>query len=189
MILGLSGAAGAGKSTAADILVREHGFVRVKFAGPLKAMLRGYLTHLDCDAATIERLIEGDLKEQPTSLLSGASPRYVMQTLGTEWGREFIHPDFWINAWTAQARRIAATGRSVVADDCRFENEASAIRQAGGFVLRLKRPGAGLTETQHRSEAGVEADTTIWNDGPPEVLGWRLEGIVKRTWRDGIEAA
>lgn len=191
MIIGLAGTANAGKSTAAAILMREHGFVLVKFAGPLKAMLRGYLTHVGCDAGTIERMIEGDLKELPTEFLSGASPRYALQTLGCEWGREFIHPDFWINAWTAQVRRVLASGHRVVTDDCRFENEGAAIRAAGGYVVRIKRPDINrIPEAQHISEAGIEADTSIWNDGPPEVLGWRLEGLIKRNGGgDDIEAA
>jgi hypothetical protein len=78
-LIALTGYAGSGKSTLADILACEHGFTVVKFAGPLKAMLRA----LGLD----EREIEGDLKEQPCQLLAGHTPRRAMQTLGTEWGR------------------------------------------------------------------------------------------------------
>lgn len=36
MIIGISGLAGSGKDTAADLLVRDHGFVKVVFATPIK---------------------------------------------------------------------------------------------------------------------------------------------------------
>lgn len=34
------------------------------------------------------------------------SPRIMLQTLGTEWGRESINPDIWINALISQARTL-----------------------------------------------------------------------------------
>lgn len=40
MILGLCGLAGAGKDTVADFLVKDHGFVKVAFADPLKRICK-----------------------------------------------------------------------------------------------------------------------------------------------------
>jgi hypothetical protein len=36
---------------------------------------------------TIERMVDGDLKEVATPHLGGATPRRAMQTLGRGWGR------------------------------------------------------------------------------------------------------
>ena len=40
-----------------------------------------------------EAHIEGALKEVPCELLGGKTPRYAMQTLGTEWGRDTDQQD------------------------------------------------------------------------------------------------
>ena len=142
--IGFCGPAGAGKSTAADHLVKHWRFNRVRFAAPLKAMMAAL-------GLTAEQL-DGALKEEPTALLCGRTPRQAMQWLGTEWGRNLIADDFWITAWRAAVERtggfhVPGQGwdRLIVADDVRFANEAKAIRDRGGLVVRIERPGAGST--------------------------------------------
>lgn len=184
MIVGLVGAAGSGKSTAAEYLASEYGFRRARFAGPLKSMLAGYLTHMGFSDEEIDRRIEGDLKEEPLEEFSGRTPRYVMQTLGTEWGRGFIAPDFWINSWRAHVVRLMSREgvTRVAVEDCRFPNEAQAIRGAGGVLLKINRPGPFIIPTSsHASEQQpIEPDMQIYNDGPPSILHARLDGIMDR---------
>lgn len=143
LIIGLTGLAGSGKSTAAMHLVERHGFQRVRFAGPLKAMLAA----LGCTPAEID----GDRKEMPCELLGGKTPRWAMQTLGTEWGRNLIASDLWIRAWQHAVAQVPA-GVPIVVDDCRFANEAAAIQAAGGSIIRIVRPGAGAGAAGHSSE-------------------------------------
>jgi len=153
-VIALTGAAGSGKSTAARHLVSAHGYTLVKFAGPLKAMMRM--------VGLADREIEGDLKEVPSAVLCGKTPRYAMQTLGTEWGRDIIGPDFWANVWFDMAADVLDQGGRVVCDDCRFDNEAEAARKLGGLVLSLH--GRGGIEGDHVSESGgVKADFSICN--------------------------
>lgn len=73
------------------------------------------------------------------------TPRYVLQTLGTEWGRT-IDKDIWVKT---ALRRAAALkdGDAVLITDVRFINEARAIVAGGGQVWRIERPGAGLSGT------------------------------------------
>lgn len=150
--IGFCGPAGAGKSTAADRLVQRWRFNRVRFAGPLKAMMASL-------GLSAEQL-DGALKEQPTPLLLGRTPRQAMQWLGTEWGRELIGAEFWIAAWRAAVDRAGGFwepdkgwDRLIVADDVRFANEARAIRDRGGIVIRIERPGAGsISGGGHSSE-------------------------------------
>lgn len=162
MIIALTGLAGSGKSTAAKHLVEVHGFTLVKFAGPLKAMLR-------C-LGLGDREIEGDLKEVPHPVLGGRTPRHAMQTLGTEWGRNLIHSNLWVNVAMASADNVLDCGGPVVIDDCRFLNEANAVKERGGFIVKLMRTPSGVgTRTrigmQHPSE-GQELPWTweIQND-------------------------
>lgn len=178
LVIALTGPAGCGKSTAAAILAERHGYVRTRFAAPLKAMLRAFYAACGESEADIERRIEGDLKQAPDPLLAGRSPRYAMQTLGTEWGRETIGRDLWVNAWRETACRALDEGGAVVVEDCRFPDEAAAVRAMGGAVIGLR--GRGGIAGDHASEAGLEADVTLWNDGPQEILAARLEGVLAR---------
>lgn len=164
MIIGLSGLAGAGKSVVADVLVRELGFTRVKFADPLKNMLRTMLADMGHTAEDVERHIEGDLKEVPMPE-TGVTPRHMMITLGTEWGRDMVRPDLWVRLWAAKAERF----ERVVADDVRFPNEIEALRALGGHLWRVERPG--LVSSGHVSEAlPGTPDVTFVNDRSIEGL-------------------
>ena len=173
-VIGLCGLAGAGKSTAARHLVEHHGFVRRPFAGLLKGMLRQLLAAQGVPADMVEQMVEGDLKEVPTSYLGGRTPRFAMQTLGTEWGRA-LAPSLWIEAWTAS---LAGLER-VVADDVRFDNEAAAVRALGGTIVEVRRPGLARLPGAHASEAGVAADVVIENGGAPEALCLALGRLVR----------
>lgn len=149
-LIGLCGHKGSGKSSVAKILHERHNYTRTRFAGPLKKMLRAL--------GLTEREIEGDLKEKPSDILCGKTPRFAMQTLGTEWARDMIGEALWVNAWKAQIELYLPA----VAEDCRFANEAQAIRDLGGVIWMVERPGA--TGDGHASERlEVKPDLVINN--------------------------
>lgn len=168
-IIGFSGPAGAGKSTAARILVEQHGFRLVKFAGPLKAMLRAILPGDD-----VNEWIEGALKETVHPVL-GCTPRHAMQTLGTEWGRRCIDPELWVNLARAD---ICTDESNVVLDDVRFENEAEMIRSLGGMVIEIRPKFQTHHLITHVSESGVRADRWIYNDSDVQSLALMLMSMV-----------
>lgn len=227
IIIGLTGKAGAGKSTAAEALSDEFGMLRIRFAGPFKRMALAFgLTDLH---------IEGKLKEvafppgylpahlshrvamrmlmrivplgwfypghegHPHPLLGGKSameacsalvswydthrdhittPRRFMQLLGTEWGREMISPSLWTDIWRNDLAESAVEHFGdilVVTEDCRFPNEAAAIRSEGGIVIGLTRDGAGSASgSGHSSETGIEPDFWIANDGSKDDLAAKV---------------
>lgn len=169
-IIAFTGLAGAGKSTAAMHLVKHRGFERVRFAGPLKAMMAALgLTH---------EQIEGSEKETPCALLDGKTPRWAMQTLGTEWGRNLIAQDLWINAWKAAVARMPSN-TSIVVDDCRFPNEAEAVCSAGGICVRIERPGAG-TASVHASETHqLPVAKTLYNTRDERSLRERVDVLIR----------
>lgn len=170
-VVGLSGVAGSGKSTAAAHLQRQ-GYTLVKFAGPLKDMMRAI--------GLSESQIEGADKENSTRLLQGKTPRYAMQTLGTEWGRNIIGAGFWTFLWEHRALQLLDAGHKVVVDDCRFANEAKAVRSLGGIVVRIK--GRGGIAGEHESEkVAFEPDAILMNNGSVASFHDRLDSLLSST--------
>lgn len=172
-LVALIGVMGSGKSTAATYLQNHHAFNVEKFAGPLKDMLR--VIGLDDDE------LEGDWKGEPCGLLCGVTPRHAMQTLGTQWGRELIGPDFWVNAWRHRVKDALMVNRPVVTDDCRFPNEAAIVRELGGVLVRIipAYPGYSAPADAHESEAHameMDVDIEIANDGGISDLHRKLKG-------------
>jgi hypothetical protein len=159
MIIGFIGKKGSGKDTAALAYTGE-GYSLVRFADPLKNMLRRLYFDAGLESVEIERRIEGDLKELPCPLLCDRSPRHAMQTLGTEW-RDLMGLELWSNiakfSLTEEAR--------VVVPDVRFKHEASLIRSLGGTILEVERPGLPVDDHLSETEMSeIKTDFTFVND-------------------------
>ena len=192
--IGLSGYASSGKSEVAKYLERSYGCKRRHVAEPLRAMLRELLRAYKLDEHTIWAYLEGPLKEDVIPEL-GVTSRHAQITLGTEWGREHINDALWSNAW----RMAVEDGEIAVNDSVRFPNEAAAIDELGGFVIRVTRPGVGPAKFQggwgralyntaglpwgiHPSERIdlVPYDYEIINDGSLIDLRYEIDAIMDR---------
>ena len=133
--LGIIGRKGSGKSTLADYL-KDDNTQLIKFADPLKDMCRVMLTHMGFDVETVERMIEGDLKEERIPYYD-FTPRHMMQTLGTEWGRECLRPDIWGLIWQERVDQATEDGWDVICDDVRFDNEVVRAKEIGFKLCRI----------------------------------------------------
>lgn len=169
MIVGMTGLAGSGKDTVARYLAERYGFGVVSFAFPL------YSAISQITGICLDDLYDRELKEAVIPWL-GKSPRELLQSLGTEWGRRMVADDIWIRVAMQRVKAITEEGGNVVITDVRFDNEAMAIRLAGGENWLVQRPGVhscvGDT-ANHESEAGISqvlVDTTILNDTSVEAL-------------------
>ena len=107
--------------------------------------------------------------------LKELTARYVLQTLGTEWGRT-LYSDIWVEYGVSRARSLLSGGcPMVVARDCRFINEAKAFKNIGGEVWYVDRPSraqltAGvLNHASEREQTSAEMEkylsVTIGNHG------------------------
>jgi hypothetical protein len=141
VILGVCGLIGSGKDTVADYLVNFHEFKRDSFANSLKdavAAIFGW----DRD------LLEGRTKKSREWRetvdpwwsnrldMPNLTPRWVLQYWGTEVCRKGFNDDIWI---ASLENKLQNTEDNVVISDCRFVNEVSAIKSAGGKVIWVKR--------------------------------------------------
>ena len=180
MIIGLTGKKRSGKDTAAQALVAR-GYTQLSFAAPLKAMIRALLAWADYTPTHIDRMVDGDLKEHVA--LEGKTARYLMQSLGTEWGREHVSPGIWVNLCIDKALRC----QNAVISDVRFPNEAEAIRKAGGKIVKIFRRGTDASDS-HPSEAIdlIQPDMAIYNNWSVKDLH---EAIVRYIFSLGYETA
>jgi hypothetical protein len=174
VIIGITGKRKVGKSTiAAQHLIDKHGFVRVGFSDPIKAMMRAL--------GIPEEYVTGARKEEACPYLLGQTSRWAQQSLGTEWGRKCIHPHVWCAFWSERASDVLDHNSSVVADDIREEVEADYVRNLGGIVVRIERPDRPVDEQldSHSTEQlDWPADLTLVNDGPAEKLQSQLDTLV-----------
>jgi len=164
MIIGIAGAAYAGKTTLAEMFCSLGGMrcVVIPFARAVKDMARTF----GWDGKKDEK------------------GRRFLQLLGTEIGRAYI-PTFWVDRWEDsvinERTRLSYEKVCVIADDVRFENEVSAVRGLGGIIIRLDareelrreralKKGEDLPPA-HASEKGIEDwDVLMNNNGSVEEL-------------------
>lgn len=169
-IIGIAGPAQIGKDTAADLIIKKYGFVKTSFADPIKEMLMSGL------GLTIEQMY-GTLKDVVDDRYK-CTPRHLMQTLGTEWGRNLIDPNLWVNA---VEDKIANSAEFFVVPDVRFESEAQLIRRYG---VLLHITGKSKINSKHVSESGIyfkEGDARIDNHGSLADYLTAVEALAKRT--------
>jgi hypothetical protein len=166
-ILGVCGTAGSGKGVVAEVLM-NHGWQLVKMSGPLKAMLTALFREMGYTSDATQDLIEGSSKE--AEAIFGNSPRRLMQTLGTDWGREMIGSSFWVRIAMEKIAALTLRGHNVVIDDVRFQNEIDAICLLGGSCLKVERPDPARNPGEHKSEsvALLRPDFIVHNDGSLE---------------------
>jgi hypothetical protein len=141
MIIGVCGFIGSGKDTVADYLVNFHEFRRESFASTLK----------DAVAAVFgwdRTMLEGRTKEArewrecvdpwwaERLAMPTLTPRWVLQYWGTEVCRRGFHDDIWI---ASLENKLRNSKDNVVISDCRFPNEISSIRNAGGKIIWVQR--------------------------------------------------
>lgn len=201
MLIGVIGFAGSGKGTISDILCQDHDFIKLAFADSVKdatAVVFGWPRHL----------LEGDTDESrnfrektddfwSARLGRNVTPRWALQIMGTEAGRNTFHESIWIYATEAKMNKI----KNVVLADVRFPNEIKFIRDKGGFIVRVVRgddPEWYSTAYDHMKNdkydmhikypnvhvsewawIGTDFDYVIYNNGPKSELEANVKYMLK----------
>lgn len=172
-VIGLSGYARSGKDTTADVLNRLYGFKRVAFADNLKSFVRDinpYAVFPGSDKVRVQELVDSIGDEEAKT-----HPEYrrLLQEVGNQ-ARKYFGDDVWIKA----VMRHLEPEVYFVISDVRYPNEADAIKEVGGEVWRVQRPGVGPAN-DHISEHALDHykfDAYVINDG--DITD--LEGEVQR---------
>jgi hypothetical protein len=183
--IGISGPIASGKSTLAKQLAQratDHGYAAhivpfaagirelvalESFAGSRVPLLAGMISGWGWDATKAHLaaiMIDEYMTQYPST--PGVKNRRLLQYVGTEVGREFLHTDFWIYR-THQLIRQYNSGviDFAFSDDLRFDNEAVAVDvhiqiQVYGERERCYRErrlqfGGEYTFSNHKSEMSL----------------------------------
>lgn len=160
-----------GKDTAGAALVRDCGYHRLSFAEPLRKLLM--LT--DPMVYPANAAVNLAPNNRVTHLVKGTDGwesaksrwpeiRRLLQNLGVGC-REVFGEDCWVNLALAEA----AKHKDVVITDLRFTNEAEAVKKAGGFLVRIDRPGqmpgGHISENDLDDWPEKDWDAVLKNDG------------------------
>ena len=128
--------------------------------------IRDMLSHIVPDANTTI----GKVKESAPKELQGKTIRRALQTLGTEWGRDMIGQDIWLDVMVRWA--YESNTKRVVVDDLRMQNEYDFFKKRGGLIIQIERPSIESTSSdQHKSEVDWKTwtpDFKVKNINPAE---------------------
>lgn len=122
----------------------------------------------------------GTMYKQPLTV------REFLQRLGTDALRYGLHENAWVNALMSDYKGIDYNDDEQpelpnwIITDTRFPNEADAIREKNGVLIRVERPGVKPIN-DHPSEVGLDNwtfDYVINNDGDLELLSTKVKDIL-----------
>lgn len=178
-LVGMIGKKRTGKDTFASVLTEGFGYTKVAFADPLR------------DMAYDLNPIVGTFPLSPKpGVIQTREWRYaeVIDALGYELAKDYVpeirktlqklgqavraqDPDYWLRAGIARA---TAVGGPVVVTDVRFPNEADAIRNAGGYLVRVTRdlPDDGDRDISETALDDYRENVRITNNGSLEDFGY-----------------
>lgn len=158
-IIAFAGRKQSGKTTCSEFVAKYYnGLIEpinsakiYNFADPLKKdiciNILG-LSHEQCYGEDIDKNTNTDIYWNDTQLTA----REVMQFVGTDIFRK-MKPDVWAGATISKIQREQP--QLAIIADCRFPNEVEAVKNAGGFVIKLTR---NPYNSDHTSEVALDPE-------------------------------
>ena len=184
MIIGITGKIGSGKSTTATYLQEKYNYTEYSFASPLKEI--GSIFQFTQDQ--LYGTQENKLEVHPHW---GISSRTFLQRMGTEMFREYfpkVFPEIKLNhsIWIELFRlKYISNPKNYVISDVRFLDEANAIKEMGGVIIRTIRNNNVSSDSKqehlHASETELErivSDFTLDNNESITASQLNLDKIV-----------
>lgn len=173
MLIAITGYKFSGKSLASEALSAYMNYEVFSFATPLKRMICA-LT-----GCTMEQLEIFDFKENsivPEHLFPYCSDdrhnyRSLLQGLG-DYMRD-KNEDIFVDS------TLSTCGKNAIISDLRFVNEARAVKEAGGIIIRIVRDGISGS-SEHKSETQIdliEPDYIICNNSSLRDFDGRIRAL------------
>lgn len=197
MIIGINGYAGVGKDTVGELIQKlqpRNQWEIKKFAGKLK-QIASILTGIPSVMFEDQQFKKKYLPDMWSNHGLPMTVRDFLQKLGTDALREGLHSNTWVNALMADYVALPQVGLNITEDndyahpnwiitDCRFPNEAYAIKNAGGVIVRVNRDGYRAINA-HPSEVALDKwsyDYVVDNDGSIEDLKKNVKELLKKIY-------
>jgi hypothetical protein len=192
LLIGIGGRLAAGKDTVGDHLVDTHGFKKLFMSDPLAQALEllNPIIGVDYDGYRV-RYARLAAEVGYTAAKQHPEVRRLLQTLGTEVGRNLIGENTWVDIAARNIDEERHINRqAIVITGIRFKNELEMIRKRGGILLFVERPDMG-NQSSHASEITLQPrdfDDIIVNAGSLEQLyakvdkayaGWARTGKLR----------
>ncbi|MFG2183063.1 hypothetical protein ACGFLS_30690 [Streptomyces abikoensis] len=182
--LALIGRKRTGKDAVAARLTARYFYTRVAFADPLKDMalqLDPVITYEPAGYGPLPVRLSDVVRRLGWERAKDAFPevRRTLQHLGE--GVRQHSPDYWLDVALSKVD-VADTWRlPVVVTDCRYPNEAVALKSRGFTLVRIIRPDTADPSPQHESETALDtfpADVTIANLGTLADLNAQADSLI-----------
>ncbi|MER5260433.1 hypothetical protein [Streptomyces sp. NPDC002855] len=169
--IALIGRARTGKDTVAARLVGRFAYTRVAIADPLKdtaLSLDPIVAYEPSGYGPLPTRLSAVVKRYGWEAAKDRFPevRRTLQRAGQ--GVRELDPDFWLGMALDKVSVADRWNLPVVITDCRYGNEADALRARGFKMVQIIRPGYSDTPATHDSESaldGYPADATLANIG------------------------
>lgn len=156
----------SGKSTV-SLMLTEHLFgIKLAFAEPFYDFVVSVAAPFIGSEQEARAWLRDERKDKALIPELGVTLRSMLQTIGTNWGRQCVHTNVW--TMLAEKRALKALkSYGVIFDDMRFPNEFDMIKRNGGRCVRIIRPGPARGDTQIAEGLldNHEFDFTIYNNG------------------------
>ena len=142
LIIGLGHTKRVGKDTFARFLAesfyRQTGgsMCRSSFAYKLKEVCADLYGWAGLRSPEFYETPEGEVLREVVLPVLGKSPRQIWIDFGTKAVRQQVYDRTWVDYVMKNMQHVAN-----VTTDVRFPNEAEAIHDAGGYLVRITRPG------------------------------------------------
>lgn len=177
-IIAFTGSKGSGKSTAKNILQSIYpDAICLSFADPLKELISLLFS--------LEDECYNPLKKDVILNEWNVTPRQLMQTIGTDLFRDCLteklpsinitHSTLWVTLLHKKISKIK--NKTIIIDDCRFNDEYNCIKDLKGVVIKIKRRKKGDID-HHKSEIGCNYDFEINNNSTIDILKKNILNII-----------
>ena len=199
MIIGISGKMGSGKDTLAEMISTlssgENQYMVKHYADKLKKIVSLLIN------VPVNLLNDQEFKKTNLSSDWGMTVRELLQKVGTDGLRNNVHENIWINSLYAdylpkgfssmeEYLKSLQPGDFVKMDlpnwviaDVRFPNEATAVKEKGGILVRINRD-LDIT-SDHASETSLDDwekwDYVVDNNGSKADLWQQAVSIIRKS--------